>query len=152
LDLEQKLTKQLTLLKADMALEQSLRQEISELRKAKAVIEERCLSKDWKLSELNGDITGLRDFQISMNDKLAQRELQLIERASVTSDDLVQMKEELQETNRKLQAADEAGATMESEIEDLKGMIKTKEDMITSVTRQKEEFERKVRAFAHVRL
>jgi chromosome segregation ATPase len=144
LDLEKKLSEQLAAFKADMVSNQSLQNQISELRESNAASDERCGANDQHISELNAQLNSLREAEKVLIENLTHAELQIIERAGPSSEEYDNLKQELEDAKRQLDSADETETQLKTVVQALKESMKSKEDEVASVTRQKTDCERKV--------
>jgi hypothetical protein len=144
LDLEKKLQDQFAILTADIISTQDLQSKIAQLREVKASADERSLTKDQQITDLQTQLQSLRDRETNLTKTVAQMELQLAEHPFPHEEELRRLNSELNEAHGKLRSIDESDASLAVEVKRLKKDLKAKEAEVASITSQKAESERRV--------
>jgi chromosome segregation ATPase len=116
-----------------------------ELRVAIALADERIMSKEVQICDLQKQLSSSRDVETNLGEELLQMKLHLAEQISPYEKELRKLKEKLEEAQMRLRAAEELKATLTTEVENMKDELNAREDKAVLMNSHKMEYERRVR-------
>jgi len=142
-ELESHLRGQLRDLRADLIQTQNIQNQLAELQTANATYQERCVTKDQQISELQERLDQHREELHATKEKLERADRQTHNDA-VSAVEVDRLREELRKVREKLKHNEDRNHSYQEDLTKLREELATREAKVVGLIEEKKELEHKV--------
>jgi chromosome segregation ATPase len=144
LELESHLRDQLQDLRADLIQTQNIQNQLAELQTVNATVQERCMTKDQQISELQERLDQHREELRTIEEKLERDDRQAAYDVAVASVEVERLRKELHEEREEFKRNEDGNNCYRKELTELREELATQEAKVVGLVEEKQELEHKV--------